>query len=142
MTHPTVQNVTEASATVIALGAIHLTGPQLFEGFGLLCGMAFVFFLRESVPFRKRLYYAAGSVAAGLIFTHAGAAVLATNWPSMPGEMRVAIAFLSVLCAMPLVTLWRGAWRAAASEPGNFVDMITGLVRRIFNLPPRSGGGR
>jgi len=132
--------IAEAGALVAGLGLVHFTMQNLMEGAGILIGMIFVYALRETVTFRKRAYYAIGSGAAGLILNYGVTAWIFHKWPDQPIETRAVYAFLLVLCSMPIVNLWRGMWRAASGKPDTFVDMVIGLIRRIFNLP-RSGGG-
>lgn len=106
----------EAGAGILAALTLALSSSAAFEVFGIAAGGLALYFLREGVPWRKRIFYAIASMAIGGVFAP-GLSDLAGIMPGFPASLRPGVGFLAVCAAVPFVTVWRAGWRRLADHP-------------------------
>jgi len=126
---PSQQQITEAATGAGGIFALALASPG-FEAWGILAGGLALFFLRESVPWRRRSFYALASMAIGTVFAPGLSDLASHFWPSFPSSLRPAIGFMAVCAAVPFATLWRAGWRHLADHPELLWDWLSARFSR------------
>lgn len=117
--------IVEASGGVFLAAGLALFSGFSMEAFGILAGGLAVYFLRESVPWRRRIFYAITSIAIGAVLAPGLSDLALVFFPELPETLRPPIGLLAVCAAIPFVEAWRGSWRRLADDPEQLWKWIT-----------------
>lgn len=119
----------EVATAVAGVTALHFTAAQLYEWAGILAGMAVLFYLRRSgASVLQRTYYVAASGLAGVVITWAAGDFIHHFFPWVPDSAMAMLAFLAVMCSLPLVTIWRHWWTWMMDNPNKVASFVRGII--------------
>jgi hypothetical protein len=136
---PPIQGSLEAVGATGLTSTIFLVTGGLDLWFGCLTGGFALYYIRASIGWRERLGYSVASFLIALTLAPFMADLILHYLTDLPETLRPAVGFVTVLIALPLVTIIRAFWRGLEQHPER---VFTWLAEKIPFLRGRRDGPR